>query len=154
MWYSTFLSIVEDEIGDTPFLSIYGKLGVIRIPRSAVMLFGRPKYICFMIDKQYESIALMPCEEKHPMSARVPEKLFTDRKNICVRYSCTDFVKDLLFMNELDGEKAYLVFGTFDKENHRVIYRMNTAIDAVSLQVGVGGESPMLEPIVASGSNR
>lgn len=145
MWYSTFLSIAEEEIGNRPFLSIYGDQGVIRIPRSAVTLFGHPKNICFMIDKKYESIALMPCEEKHPMSTKVPEKIYTDKRNICVRYHCTDFVKDLLFMNELENEKAYLVFGKFDKENQRVIYRMSTAIDVVSLQIGQTPETPAMK---------
>ena len=79
------------------------------------------------------------------MSTRVPERIFTDKRNICVRYHCTYFIKDLLFMNELEDEKAYLVFGKYDKENQRVIYRMSTAIDVVSLQVGQTPETPVMK---------
>ena len=138
--YAQFVSIAEKEIKGLPFLSIYGKGGVIRIPRSAIVLFGRPRNVCFMIDHDYESIALMPCVEKHPMSTRVPENLFTDRKNVCVRYHCKGFVEDLLFMNELEEDKAYLVFGNFDPVRQRIIYRMATAIDAVSLAALGEGE--------------
>ena len=48
-------------------------------------------------------------------------------------------------MNELDDEKAYLVFGKYDKENQCVIYRMSTAIDVVSLQVGQTPETPVMK---------
>lgn len=133
--YSQFMSIAEKEIGGRPFLSIYGKDGVIRIPRSAVVLFGRPQNVCFMIDRKYETIAVMPCEEKHPMSTRVPERLFSEKRNACVRYYSKCFVDDLLYMNELEGRKDYLVFGVFDRARQRIIYRMNTAIDTVSLSV-------------------
>lgn len=141
MKYAQFVSIAEKEIGGRPFLSIYGKGGVIRIPRSAVVLFGKPENVCFMIDHSYESIALMPCLEKHPMSARVPEKLFTDRRNVSVRYHCKGFVEDLLFMNELEEDKTYLVFGNYDSTRQRIIYRMTTAIDAVSLAALGGNET-------------
>lgn len=133
MKYSQFASIAEKEIRGRPFLSIYGKDGVIRIPKSAVMLFGHPRNVCFMIDRKYESIALMPCVEKHPMSTKVPERIYTESTNACVRYHCKFFVDDLLFMNELEGSRAYLVFGVFDSAKQRIIYRMKTSIDAVSL---------------------
>ena len=133
MKYSQFVRVAEKEIGGRPFLSIYGREGVIRIPRCAVVLFGHPDNVCFMIDRRYESIALMPCVEKHPMSAKVPEKLFTDHRNVSVRYHCKSFVEDLLFMNDLDGDQTYLVYGTYDPAKQRIIYRMSAAIDTVSM---------------------
>ena len=75
------------------------------------------------------------------MSARVPEKIFTDRRNVSVRYHCKGFVEDLLFMNELEEDKTYLVFGNYDSTRQRIIYRMTTAIDAVSLAALGGNET-------------
>lgn len=101
-------------------LTIYGYANILNISKDVVRILGYPQYICLLVNKEMNSVAVTPCEADHQMSVLVPEKLFTD-DNTTFRICSLGFVRDIIRINNLQ-EELYIYRGRYLEKNNAVIF--------------------------------
>ncbi|MBR0159992.1 MAG: hypothetical protein IJQ02_01660 [Oscillospiraceae bacterium] len=102
-------------------ISILGKENGILIGRNVILKLGVPNCICILKGTDKESIAIVPCAEKQPLSFKVPED-FIGARNRKMRIYSQAFVQELLTANGLDPAKTHRIYGAYSEEYNAAIF--------------------------------
>lgn len=105
-------------------ISHIGRSRYIMLNRYAIITLGVPKYVCMLMGSNKQSLAFVPCEEKHVMSFKVPEN-FADSHKASFRICSKGFVDRLVEVNHLDNEMTHNFEGTYDRKNNLIIFPIN-----------------------------
>lgn len=93
----------------------------ILIGRNVVVTLGLPNHICILKGEDKQSIAIVPCAEKHVLSFKVPDGYITERNSKFRIYS-QGFVEELLTANDLDRTKTHRIYGEYSEEHNAAIF--------------------------------
>lgn len=105
-------------------ISVYGRESVIHIGKDVLRVLGAPENVCLKVSRRLDSFVVMPCEERVPLSFRVPDDfIFNSRKQM--RVTSRSFVAGLLAMNDLEIGHTYKLSGTYSEKNNAVIFNMS-----------------------------
>lgn len=102
-------------------ISILGRENGILIGRNVILKLGVPNYICILKGTDKESIAIVPCTEKQPLSFKVPED-FLGARNRKMRIYSQAFVQELLAANDLDPMKTHRIYGAYSEAHNAAIF--------------------------------
>lgn len=105
-------------------VSIYGRESVINIGKDVLRILGAPVSVCFKVNQGMDSFVVMPCDEKEPLSFRVPDDIMFNG-NRQMRVTSRSFVTGLLAMNALEANHTYKISGTYSEKNNAVIFNMS-----------------------------
>ena len=98
------------------------------IGKNVLRVLNHPKYICFRVSKQRNSIIIFPCDYSDPMSYKVPEGIFLSRqKNM--RICSKGFVIDTLLANNLSIDTTYTMRGKFYPQQNLVHFDLCDAFE-------------------------
>lgn len=99
---------------------------VMMIGKGVVRALDNPAYICFRVNKEWNSLIVFPCNSKIVMSFKVPRELLTGH-NRQFRISSKSFINELATKNGLDIDTNYMVPGTLIKEKNLVLFNIADA---------------------------
>ena len=78
------------------------------------------------MSKDYDSLAIGPCNSENVMSFKVPEKLYKEKKGDFTINS-RQFISDILFINQMNMENTYRIYGRYLEEEHAVTFHLGDA---------------------------
>ena len=102
-------------------ISILGRENGILIGRNVILKLGVPNCVCILKGTDKESIAIVPCTEKQPLSFKVPED-FIGARNRKMRIYSQAFAQELLMANDLDPAKTHRIYGEYSEAHNAVIF--------------------------------
>ncbi len=105
-------------------ISIYGRINVIHIGKDVLRVIGAPSHICFKINKEMDSFAVMPCEPAETMAFKVPEDIMLNTRKQ-MKVTSQSFVIGLLSINGLGSEHTYKISGIYSENNNAVVFNMS-----------------------------
>lgn len=103
-------------------ISFYGGTRCVYLGRDVIRLLGKPAFVCLLVSDDRTKIALVPCEERHLMSFKVPENMFEKNGRGQMRIHSKQFVESTLIGAGLDKEGTYRVTGIFENKHNAVIF--------------------------------
>lgn len=104
-------------------ISISGKRKEIHFSKDVVRLLGTPAYLCMKVNKERNSIAVMPCPGKEYMSFKVPNGIQFG-KMVSMRVCSKPFVDLILAANGYKNDCTYQVSGVYSEKNNAVVFNM------------------------------
>lgn len=108
-------------------ISILGSEKAIGVGKTVIKELGTPQYVSLYISEDGHSLMICSCEEKEPMSFKVPNGFLTaKRKNF--RLHSMSFVNDLAVMNNLDAEKSYYIRGKMLESGKAAVFDLQSCV--------------------------
>ena len=108
-------------------ISILGTEKAIGVGKTVIKELGNPEYICLYISEDSHSLMLRPCEEKEPMSYKVPSGFIAAKqKNFRMHSQC--FVNDLLCKNGLDVFCSYYIRGRVLESGNAAVFNLEDCV--------------------------
>lgn len=104
-------------------ISLSGKRKEIHISKDVVRLLGTPAYLCLKVNKERNSIAVMPCPGKEYMSFKVPKDIQFGNM-VSMRVCSKPFVDLILDANGYKNNCTYQVSGAYSEKNNAVVFNM------------------------------
>lgn len=102
-------------------ISLYGTSSSIHIYKDVIRVMGVPSFISFRVNKDMDSLMILPCEERDELSFRVPEDiLFSPNRKM--RIISMNFVGGLMIMNGMDTNRTYRVEGYYLESKNAVVF--------------------------------
>ena len=102
-------------------ISFQGKEHCLNVGRDVIRNLGCPLYVALFVSERGNSLAITPCDEKNPISFKVPES-FLESDNAQFRIHSKQFVDGVLMSAQKDLDKTYRVKGYYDAEHNAMIF--------------------------------
>jgi len=93
----------------------------IYVGKDVIRALGVPKHVCVLKGKDKQSIAIVPCRGKYPLSFAVPDDCLTN-ENRKLRIHSIPFVDELLRANNLESGKTHSITGVYSSRINAVVF--------------------------------
>lgn len=102
-------------------ITVMPRKGQIHIGKDVIRIIGSPDYVCLMQREDKQTIAIGSCGKQHPMSFKVPGRLFIDG-GCGMRITSSRFIGHLIESNNLSMIENKVIEGKYDSEINAVIF--------------------------------
>lgn len=109
----------EAEKKEVFLITMSGKQELLRVTKKTIRGLGSPRYIKLLMNEKYDELLVTPCQEKEPMSFKVPDEL--GRKDVQMRIVSKAFVHEVLTRNGYDIVGTHRFFGKYLTEQKNAI---------------------------------
>lgn len=106
-------------------MSIQGKEDVIALGRDVVRGLDNPKFIKILVSENYDELVFTPCNEKEPMSFKVPDAMYKQHSGM--RIYSKAFVREVLTTNGLDENKTHHFLGRYLNNQLAIVFPLTVA---------------------------
>lgn len=106
-------------------MSIQGKEDVIALGRDVVRGLDNPKFIKILVSENYDELVFTPCNEKEPMSFKVPDAMYKQHSGM--RIYSKAFVREVLTLNGLDETKTHHFWGRYLNNQLAIVFPLTVA---------------------------
>ena len=102
-------------------ISFQGKEHCLNVGRDVIRILGCPLYVALFVSERGNSLAITPCDEKNPISFKVPEA-FLGTDHVQFRIHSKQFVDGVLTSAKKDLDKTYRVMGCYVSDHNAMIF--------------------------------
>ena len=117
-------------------VSFQGKESCLNIGKDVIRHLGCPLYVALFVSEKGNSLAITPCQEKNPLSFKVPEN-FLESDKIQFRIHSKEFVEGILNSAQKDLDKTYRVKGSYNEEYNAMIFSFDDFIPLAANRIVV-----------------
>lgn len=107
-------------------ITINGKQSTIRVTKNVIKILGSPEYVCLRVNKDFSSIAILPCLSTDLLSFKIPDD-FIDNPRGDFRIYSKRFARSVFAGSNLDFNSSYLFYGEYLEKNNAIIFDVSKA---------------------------
>ena len=108
------------------YISFYLRANRIHIFVSALRKIGCPERICFLMDKDGDSLILSPYKKRDFRSHRVPKEIYQGNRSLEI--SSMKLCRLIAKIHHWDDSKSYRVQGKTNKELNAILFTLSEAV--------------------------
>lgn len=101
-------------------ISIQGKEDVIALGRDVVRGLDNPKFIKILVSENYDELVFTPCNEKEPMSFKVPDAMYKQHSGM--RIYSKAFVREVLTKNGFAENQTHHFNGKYLNNQLAIVF--------------------------------